>query len=122
MTVEPQHLFEAAIAAAQAAANAQNALLPPEAQRGFDCGFAWVTVKPAVGPFVTWCKKQIKEVGERSAEAHKFGSRGYAGGWTFHCPGSLRTQSISVHQAAAEAFAKVLNDNGLDAHVASRLD
>src|SRR5262245_64832032 len=43
-------------AAATAAAFKKNDELGPEAARGFDCGFAWVTVRPARGPFISWCK------------------------------------------------------------------
>lgn len=120
--------------AASKAALAANAELPPEGARGFDCGFAWVVVRPARGPLVTWCKKALQDdayknhaklKGRASNEATtKYGHlRDYGGGgWEFWCTGFHNTQSISVHRAAAEAFAKVLIKNGIHAETGSRLD
>ena len=107
----PYEIFEQAKAAALAAATAQNATLPPEARRGFDCGFAWVIIKPARGPFVKYCK------------ANRIGDKHCYGGWNiWYSHFSLPTQSVSVHEAAASAFAAVLVANGIDAYADSRLD
>lgn len=106
--------LKAKAAAAEAAAKA-NAVLGPEGERGFDCGFAWVMVRPATGPFVNWCKK------------NGYGKRGgYEGGggygfWYTSLHG-IPTQSVSVHEAAAKAFAEVLKAAGIGAYWNSRLD
>lgn len=73
------------------------------------CGFAWINIKPARGKFVTWLKE------------NKIGSTdSYYGGYTIwvHEFG----QSVDQKSAFADAFAKVLNDNGITAYGASRLD
>jgi hypothetical protein len=106
----PSEIYAEAVAAAAAAANAENAKLPPEQMRGLDCGFAWVVVKPARGPFVSWCKK------------NGCGRSHHAGGWCFWSPGKANTQSMSVHQAGAEAFAEVLKAHGINADADYRYD
>jgi len=108
----PKEIYEAAESAAKQAAAAENAKLPPENERGFDCGMAWVVIRPARGTFVAFCRQNGK--GWR---------RDYAGGgWEIYKPGGASTQSISVHVAAAKAFAAVLANNGIEAVVGSRLD
>lgn len=70
-------------------------------------------VRPARGPFVTWCR------------ANGHGSLAYGGGWQFwysEFSGHLGSQSVSTHEAGATAFRKVLADHGLDATFGSRLD
>ncbi len=92
-------LHREALAKAEDAGRAENAALGPEQGRGFDCGFAWVQLCPATHPFV------------RALKAEGIGSRHWQRGWqlwagsTLHCQ---PTQSISVHQAAAQAYAKVV--------------
>lgn len=105
-----QHIYEEAEAAAIAAAKAHDAQLPPEAQRGLDCGFAWVEVRPARGAFITWCRKNGK------------GSKHWRSGWQFWNPSHHGTQSIGTKVAGARAFAEVLRKYGIDASVDSRLD
>ena len=72
------------------------------------CGFAWVTISPARGAFVTYLK---------SINA---GSKGYYGGYQIW----VREfgQSITRKEAFAGAFAKVLNSYGISAFAESRLD
>ena len=109
----PQEIYQAAIAASQKAAQEQEDKFNiGEYHRGFDCGFAWVTIHPARGPFV----KYLKSIG--------VGSRACGGGYQiwYSKLHSISTQSVSVHEAAASAFAKVLKDNGLEAYAGSRLD
>lgn len=107
----PEDIFYEAQQAGYKAANEFNATLPPESQRGFDCGFAWVTVHPAKGPFVKYCKE------------NKLGSKAYKGGWEFwYSLFSTNTQSVGVHEKAATAFCNVLRAHGLTAYVGSRLD
>lgn len=86
------------------------------------CGFAWVKVIPARGPFVTWLKKKIAEAGDDRRQVHQYGSKAYEGGWQFWAPGSYNGQSISVKEVGAIAFAKTLKDYGIDAYMGSRLD
>lgn len=108
---DPAKIFETAKTMAVNAATEYNNTLPPENQRGFDWGFAWVVVHPARGPFVSWCKK------------NKHGSKHYAGGYEFwYSEFSIGTQSIGVHERAARVFCDVLKANGLEAFTGSRLD
>jgi len=72
------------------------------------CGFAWVNISPARGPFVTYLKK----IG--------VGHKGYYGGYEV----SMRSggQSIDKKEAEARAFVDVLAKYGIEASVQSRLD
>lgn len=111
--LSPAEIFVAAETAAIAAAAAEHAKLPPEQQRGFDCGFGWAVVKPARGPFINWCRANGK--------GYKKDYGG--GGWCFWSPAHAHyTQSVSVHYAGAVAFAEVLTANGLNAYADQRLD
>ena len=110
MTATPETIFKAAQDAARKA-------VQDEVAREPENPYAWVIVKPAPGPFVNWCKRQIDAVGERSREALQYGSKAYEGGWQFWQPGEFSGQSVG-----ADAFAKVLRGHGLKAHVGSRLD
>lgn len=112
MPIHPQDIYQEARAAAIAASIAHDATLPPETTRGFDCGFAWVTVKPARGEFIKYCKS--------NKLGHKKEYEG--GGWLFWHPGEHPTQSIGTHEAGARAFAAVLVKHGLVAFAGSRLD
>lgn len=107
-------ILVAALAASQLAAEKHEATLPAPNSRGFDCGFAWVVIKPARGPFVKECK--ALGIGE---------TRDYGGGgfqiW-YSKTHNLPTQSISTHEAACRAFAEVCKANGIDAYMSSRLD
>lgn len=111
----PAEIYTKAKAAAVAAAEARNAELPPEGKRGFDCGFAWITIQPARGPFVSYLKSS---------------GIGQSGGYD-RMPGygiwysdlhSVPTQSIEVHKAAVRAAAAVLEENGIKAICNYRLD
>lgn len=114
-TLTPEQIYVQARDASQVAAEAQNAKLLPEAKRGFDCGFAWVTIKPARGPFVAFLKAH--NIGNK----HSFsGGPGY--GLWYSALHDIPTQSISVHEAAARAFAAVLKEHGIEASTGSRLD
>ena len=112
MTKTPAQIFEAAKALAGFAAISADKALPTEVERGLDCGFAWVIVNPARGPFVAWCK------------ANNIGHKHYKAGWEFWYSAfdPTNTQSISVHEAAAKAFAESLQSEGINASWGSRLD
>ena len=72
------------------------------------CGFANVIVKPANCKFAKYL------------QAQGLGRKHYYGGLSM----SVRdfNQSLQKKEAYAEAFAKVLNDNGITAYVESRMD
>jgi len=105
-------IYNQAVSAGKKAAHEYNAKLPPEAQRGLDCGFVWVTVHPAHGPFIAWCRANGK------------GDKGYRGDWQFwyYEFDDTNTQSIDVHTAAARAFAFALAEHGIRADIGSRMD
>lgn len=95
----------------------------PEDMNAFDCGFAWVTIHPARGSFVSWCKAQIKALGgERNYASRQYGDKAYGGGWQFWKPGEFNGQSIRIHEVGARAFRDELAKYGISATVGSRLD
>lgn len=74
---------------------------------GGACGFAWVKIKGNT-PFGRFCK--AKGIARKS----------YTGGLHIWC--SHPSQSYDRKMAWASAFARVLNDNGIDAFGDGRLD
>jgi len=106
-------LWEKAKHAAQLAAFEQNAKLGDENRRGFDCGFAWITL-PGNTAFARWAKK------------NNIASKGYPSGlhiWYTKLH-DVPTQSVSVHEAAARAARDVLAHGLQSSQIgcASRLD
>jgi hypothetical protein len=106
-------IWQAAKTAAQRAAQVENLRLGEENCRGFDCGFAWVSM-PGNIPFGRWLKKQ------------GVASKGYPSGlqvW-YSKLHSVPTQSVSVHEAAAKAARDVLSHALQTSQIsyASRLD
>lgn len=93
-----------------AAARDAVAACGPEDTRAFNCGFAWVTIRPARGEFVSYCKR------------NNIGDKGWAGGWWIDNPGRAQVQQVDHKLAGARAFAAVLGKHGLLADVGSRLD
>lgn len=81
---------------------------PVEIVEGGVCGFAWITIKPARGKFVSWCKE------------NKLGSTSSMGGFTIWV--SEFGQSMARKEEYARAFAKVLNNYGVNAYADSRID
>lgn len=76
----------------------------------FNCGFAWVTIKPARGNLCSVLKQD-------------YGcSKGYYGGLEVWMPGRINSQNMYVHLAGAKAFAEVLRSYGYNAEEYSRLD
>jgi|GEM_PF-5305830 len=105
-------IWNEAVTAAAKAAAAHDTQLGAEAARGFDCGFAWIEIRPARGAMV----KYLKDA--------EIGRRGYNGGlhvW-YSKLHSVPTQSISTHEAAAAAAVDVLVKHGISASWSSRLD
>lgn len=77
------------------------------------CGFAWIIIRPARGPLVSYLKKQ------------GIGGNEYGGGYSIWMPGRQPTQSISVHEAAAKAFVETIKEvlgSDLNINWRSRLD
>lgn len=77
------------------------------------CGFAWVTIRPARGPVVNF----LKGIG--------VGQKAYGGGyqiWYSYLHDLTRYQAMRVHEAAAEAAARVLEEHGVNATWGSRMD
>ena len=95
---------------------------------GYDrgsCGFAWITIRPARGKFVSWCKNQNDEHSKTQKYPNTpFGDNGWSGGWVLWAPGSkgYSGQSVNAIESAAQGFAKVLEQHGIKADVGSRLD
>lgn len=92
----------------QNALNDNSPVIAREVVTGGVCGFAWINIKPARGSFVKFLKD------------NKLCRSSYSGGvdiW-IHEGG----QSMELKMAYAGAFAKVLNDHGIDAYSDSRID
>lgn len=75
-----------------------------------NCGFAWVIVRPARGPFIKYCKE------------NKIGFKHVYPGWYIGARGPWDSQSIDRKEAYSNAFAVVLQENDIKCSVGSRLD
>lgn len=93
-----------------AAKVATDAYLTAHPDQWYPCGFAWVTIRPAMGPLVTQLKKM------------KVGSRGYNGGWEIWNPAGHNTQCMDAKYAGARAFADVLQRRGYKCTPGQRMD
>jgi hypothetical protein len=90
---------------------AGNRLSATEIVNEGDCGFAWVRIKPARGPFI----KYLKE--------NNLGSLSLYGGWQVSMSMFTSSQSVERKVAAAKAFVETLKKNGIErAWYESRLD
>ena len=74
------------------------------------CGFAWITITPARGPFVAYLKSK------------GIGRKGCHGGWQIWNPSEAATQAITAKEVGAQAFANVLKRAGVKAYADSRMD
>ena len=74
------------------------------------CGFGWVEIPNGRSPFVTWCRK------------NGIGSKHWRKGWYIWRPTQNYSQSMTVNEIGAQAFAEVLNNHGIEAFSASRPD
>ena len=72
------------------------------------CGFAGVVIKPARGKFVSY----LKSLG--------MGHKHYYGG--YYVPVRAFGQSLARKEAYAEAYAKILSEEGMRCYVDSRMD
>lgn len=104
----PAQILDEALAAAKSAALADIAKRPDS---WYPCGFAWVVIKPARGPFVSYLKKEAN-----------FGSNGTYGGWHIFNPSNVNTQRMEAKFEGALAFAEVLNKYGIKCTAESRMD
>tara|TARA_R100001463_G_C3521842_1_gene220884 strand:+ start:406 stop:774 length:369 start_codon:yes stop_codon:yes gene_type:complete len=77
----------------------------------FPCGFAWVHIPNGRGTFA----KSLREAGE--ATKHYSGR-----GLHVHSPAEHHGQYVGFHEAGAHAYARVLNEYGIEAMAQSRLD
>lgn len=96
---------------------------------GGSCGFAWVRIMPARGPFITWCRRQnaiANEGVEMGRERHPYGERRTwgTGGWQVWNPGGYAGQCLCAKEAGAKAFAETLKRHGIAGDIwdESRLD
>jgi len=74
------------------------------------CGFAWVHIAGGNSGFVRWLK------------ANNVGSKHHQSGWQIWNPTRNNTQSMSVLETAARAFADVLKAYEIKAYADSRGD
>ena len=72
------------------------------------CGFAWVNIRPGNSSFANWLRKQGK------------GHKGYYGGWEYWV--GAFNQSLERKMAYADAFARILEEAGIQAYPGSRMD
>lgn len=97
-----------------AASAAQSGMV--ENMRALDCGFAWVIVHD--NAFMKWCRDCAKSTNDR-----KYGSKHWAAGWSFWCPGSFNGQSVGIHETGAKAFSNSLaHELQIRCEFGSRLD
>lgn len=114
---------------AQAAAKKAAEEVGQRMDDGGSCGYAWVRIMPARGPFVSWCRKQNEianhgvEVGR---ERNPYGERRTwgSGGWQIWGPGGYAGQCLCAKEAGAKAFADVLKASGIPGEIwdESRVD
>ena len=80
------------------------------------CGFANISIHPARGPFVTWCKK------------NEIGSTGYGGGYRISYYDFMNghqynhTQSLDIKEVAMNAVSSYFKSLGITAYAESRAD
>lgn len=100
----PQEIYNAARTAGD--------LAVAQANDGYPCGFAWITIRPARGKFVSF----LKESG--------IGRKGYYGGYEISsyeaC--SFSGQNMYTKEDGCRAFAEVLTANGITTTVNTRID
>jgi hypothetical protein len=113
--MDVQAIHQAANDAAQKAVDDLIAKYGSESNHFFYSGFAWVVIRPARGPFVSYLK------------ANNLGDLAYKGGWEInpninYPEKSACWQSMDLREAAAQAYVDVLNENGIQAFMRSRAD
>jgi hypothetical protein len=102
--------FQAIYDQAKAASNkAANDYIEKHGEHAY-CGFAWVEFPSGRDKFVNWMRK------------NGIGSKHWKKGWQIWRPSDVMTQSMSVNEAGAEAFAEVLMAHGIQVNACSRAD
>lgn len=94
-----------------------------ENMNALDCGFAWVVVHD--NAFMKWCRDNCEGVGKPDTGKPRgyYGSKHWASGWSFWCPGSFHGQSVGIHEAGARAFSNSLaHELQIRCEFGSRLD
>jgi len=93
------------------AAKAARDHIQQHGEHPFNCGFAWVKIRPARGQFI----KVMKEI--------KMGKTDdFEGGYMIWNPSGHPTQDMSAKEAGAKVFAEILRSYGLKVSTHSRLD
>lgn len=96
----------------KAARNAGDAAIAGKSD-GYPCGFAWLNIKPARGPFIKYLKDN--RIGRPDS---------YYGGYSlssYDCC-AFHGQNMDVKEDGVRAFAYALRENGVDATVYTRID
>jgi len=117
MTLTVEKIQDILTDAQQAAANAAQLAYERNGNTDWDaCGFAWVNIYEFNGKKLdgrTKIAKLLKQAGVRQDYTRAFSV------WN---PGGYGGQSISIKEAAADAYAGVLKQYGFTAYAGSRLD
>ena len=106
--ISVQHIIAEA---QEAAAVATKKYLDEIGASPWNCGFAWVNIKPARGPFVKALKDM--ELGRTDT---------FYGGYSLWNPSGNPTQDVDAKAAGARAFAAVLEKHGVKIRVCTRMD
>ena len=95
-----------------ATAASKNATIQHLTKHGedFSCGFAWVQVSEKAS---TKLGRALKSIGFTKA---------YGGGLQLWNPSGTMSQSMTLKEVGAQAYADVLSDFGIDAYMRSRAD
>lgn len=106
-------------------------------EHGMNCGFAWVVIDGR-SSMAKYCRKDLGDERTASYDQRRFYGSKSEKGWQWWRPGQwpsleevqavapdvevLYEQDMDMIYAGAQAFAKVLQDNGVNAYAACRLD
>lgn len=103
--------YDLYLKAQEAAREACQKMIDEQPDQWFPCGFAWVTIRPARGSFVSMLKD--KDIGRTDS---------YAGGYMIWNPAGHPTQWMYAKVEGARAFAAVLSESGIKCSCNSRID
>lgn len=104
-----QQLEEISKEAFEAARNASTKYLEEHGEPLY-CGFAWVNIRPGNCQIAKYLKK------------NNLGRPSYSGGVDVWNPSNLMTQSMTIKEIGADAFAAVLQKYGFTAYMDCRAD
>lgn len=94
----------------KAASDAANKEIAGNPNTWYPCGFAWVNIKPARGPFVKYLKD------------NNLGRTSMMGGFDVWNPSGNSTQWMDAKYAGAKVFAEILKSHGVNARAQQRID